>query len=90
MNSLIGHDGNQRPGILRWQYYKDRLGRNFEIVNYNGEPVYQNINQYLSHGLLCQAEELVSANTGKVVAWRYVPGSDPQKCTRPKYHCGGW
>jgi hypothetical protein len=88
MDSLVGHNSNERGGeILRLEEYKRRLGRVYEIVDYNGEPVYQRIKQELQWGKLCDAEDLVSVNTGRVVAWRYVPGSDPQKCTRTPYSC---
>lgn len=86
MNSIIG----EHVYGYHVNYYRPNVGKHYEIASYKGQDVYQNINQTLGSGRLCGAEELISVETEKIVGWRYIPGSDPQKCVRNKFHCGPW
>jgi hypothetical protein len=87
MNSTIG----ERPyGYDDANYFKKELGRSLEISRYKGQAVYQLIKPSLGSGRLCSTENLISVETEKIVGWRYIPGSDPQKCVRNKFHCGPW
>lgn len=86
-NSNIG----QKEYGYQANYYRRNLGKYYEIARYEDQNVYQDINPSLvGSGRLCSTENLISVETEKIVGWRYIPGSDPQKCVREKFHCGPW
>ena len=56
-----------------------------EIIN--GEPVVAEVNNWGGSNS-CRYEYLISLQSKKIVAWRYV--ANQEKCTNKRFYCGAW
>lgn len=85
--------GSREQDIRRYEKYYDK-------IDYRGMKVYtpreaRSVSLDGREGLSdtadwCNVETLVEVGTLKIVDWKYVQGSNPQKCTSQLIPCTGW